>query len=158
MAVAQSIETAREQRIGGEGVAAADFAAALGRSAEALDWLRARHADGSLPLLRLPAARDDLAAVRAAADRLNAGASDIVLLGTGGSSLGGQTCSIRVSSRGTGRWRRPRSQNTADAILSAAARRRQWKAIGRGGTLSSSNSRRSRRRANGMPRPNTPRR
>src|SRR5262249_4281555 len=60
-------------------------------SAEALDWLRARHADGGLPLLRLPAAHDDLAPIRAAAERLRAGASDIVLLGTGGSSLGGQT-------------------------------------------------------------------
>jgi glucose-6-phosphate isomerase len=91
MPVTQSIETARTERIGGEGVAAADLAAALGKTAEALDWLRASHADGSLPLLRLPAARDDLAAIRAAAARLNAGASDIVLLGTGGSSLGGQT-------------------------------------------------------------------
>ena len=35
---------------------------ALARTGEALDWLRARHADGSLPLLRLPATRDDLAA------------------------------------------------------------------------------------------------
>ena len=35
------------------------------RTGEALAWLRARHADGSLPLLRLPAATDDLAAIRA---------------------------------------------------------------------------------------------
>jgi glucose-6-phosphate isomerase len=91
MTVAQSIETAREERIGAEGVAPAALNDAIARSAEALDWLRARHADGGLPLLRLPAARDDLARIRAAADRLNAGASDIVLLGTGGSSLGGQT-------------------------------------------------------------------
>jgi glucose-6-phosphate isomerase len=89
--VAQSIETAREERIGAEGVAPAALHDAIARSAEALDWLRARHADGGLPLLRLPAARDDLAQIRAAADRLKAGASDIVLLGTGGSSLGGQT-------------------------------------------------------------------
>ena len=59
--------------------------------AASLDWLRARHADGGLPLLRLPAQRDDLAAITQAARRLVAGASDVVLLGTGGSSLGGQT-------------------------------------------------------------------
>jgi glucose-6-phosphate isomerase len=91
MAFAQSIETARAERIGGEGVAAAAFDDALTRSGAALDWLRARHADGALPLLRLPAARDDLATIGDAATALAAGASDIVLLGTGGSSLGGQT-------------------------------------------------------------------
>ena len=87
----QSIETARAERIGAEGAAAAAFDEALARTGAALDWLRERHADGSLPLLRLPAARDDLAAIRDAARALSAGASDIVLLGTGGSSLGGQT-------------------------------------------------------------------
>jgi glucose-6-phosphate isomerase len=91
MPLQQSIENARAERIGTEGVAAADFAAALTRTGETLEWLRARHADGGLPLLRLPAARDDLAAVNAAAARLADGASDIVILGTGGSSLGGQT-------------------------------------------------------------------
>jgi glucose-6-phosphate isomerase len=87
----QSIETARAERIGAEGVEAATFDDALRRSGEALDWLRARHADGGLPLTRLPAARDDLGPILAAARRLSAGASDIVILGTGGSSLGGQT-------------------------------------------------------------------
>ena len=53
--------------------------------------MRARHADGGLPLLRLPETQDDLAGIRDAARRLTEGASDIVLLGTGGSSLGGQT-------------------------------------------------------------------
>src|SRR5882757_7908631 len=87
----QSIESARAERIGTDGVTTAAFDDALARSAEALDWLRARHADGTLPLLRLPAARDDLASIGDAAHRLRAGASDVVILGTGGSSLGGQT-------------------------------------------------------------------
>jgi len=91
MPLHQSIENARSERIGDEGVAATDFAATLARTGEALEWLRARHADGGLPLLRLPAARDDLAGINAAARRLAEGASDIVILGTGGSSLGGQT-------------------------------------------------------------------
>jgi glucose-6-phosphate isomerase len=91
MAFVQSIDNAQTARIGAEGVPADAFAAALKRSEGALDWLRARHADGGLPLLRLPAQRDDLAAITQAARRLVAGASDVVLLGTGGSSLGGQT-------------------------------------------------------------------
>ena len=91
MSLHQSIENARAERIGPDGVAAADFADTLARTREALDWLRARHADGGLPLLRLPAKRDDLAAISDAAARLTDGATDIVILGTGGSSLGGQT-------------------------------------------------------------------
>src|SRR5215467_4745097 len=90
MPFVQSIETARAERIGAEGAAAAALDEALSRTGAALDWLRERHADGSLPVLRLPAARDDLAAIGDAARALSAGASDIVLLGTGGSSLGGQ--------------------------------------------------------------------
>jgi glucose-6-phosphate isomerase len=88
MAVLQSIDHARAAADGG---AAPSFADALKATATALAWLRARHADGGLPLLQLPAKTDDLAATRDAARRLTAGASDILILGTGGSSLGGQT-------------------------------------------------------------------
>jgi glucose-6-phosphate isomerase len=87
----QSIDNAREERIGTHGVAAAALKDALARSAGALDWIRARHADGTLPLLRLPAKHDDIHAIRTAAARLASDASDIVILGVGGSSLGGQT-------------------------------------------------------------------
>jgi len=90
MPLAWSIENARAERIGPGGLAAADLADAIARAGEALEWLRARHADCSLPLLRLPAERGDLPAIEAAAARLRAGATDIVFLGTGGSSLGGQ--------------------------------------------------------------------
>ena len=91
MAILQSIDGALEKNIGPHGVADDALNAALGRAQAALDWLRARHADGGLPLLRLPETKDDLASIRAAARRLGEGASDIVILGTGGSSLGGQT-------------------------------------------------------------------
>jgi glucose-6-phosphate isomerase len=69
----------------------ANFAEVLSRTSGALDWLRARHADGQLPLLRLPEKRDDLAAILGYAGVLRDGTSDVVFLGTGGSSLGGQT-------------------------------------------------------------------
>ncbi len=91
MNLQQSIDNARSERIGRHGLSQADLADALGRSERALAWLRARHADGGLRLLRLPVETGDLDTTAAAARRLREGASDIVFLGTGGSSLGGQT-------------------------------------------------------------------
>jgi len=91
MGLLQSIDTTRAERIGTDGIATGALDDTLARTGAALDWLRARHAAGALPLLGLPAARDDIAAIRDGAARLTAGATDIVLLGTGGSSLGGQT-------------------------------------------------------------------
>jgi glucose-6-phosphate isomerase len=90
MPFVQSIDNARRERIGSEGIDAAAFDDALSRTRDALAWLRSRHADGTLRLLRLPAERDDIAAITGAA-RLRDGATDVVFLGTGGSSLGGQT-------------------------------------------------------------------
>jgi hypothetical protein len=101
MAVLQSIDDAREERIGRDGVTAAAYADALAHSADALAWIRARHADGKLPLLRLPEKTDDLAGISGAAERLLAGAADIVFLGTGGSSLGGQTVAQLAGCRGS---------------------------------------------------------
>lgn len=71
------------------GVADEAFEAALARTEPALEKLRAAHANGSLPLLRLPGKTDDFPALKKAAARLKK-ASDVVFLGTGGSSLGGQ--------------------------------------------------------------------
>jgi len=91
MPIQQTIDAALERTIGAHGIAADALNSALGRAEGALDNLRARHADGTLPLLRLPEKQGDLAGIGAAARRLADGASDIVILGTGGSSLGGQT-------------------------------------------------------------------
>ncbi len=89
--IVQSIDLARESAIGPDGISDAALDDALARSESALDWLRARHADNGLRLLQLPAERDDIPAVQAVAKGLTTGATDIVFLGTGGSSLGGQT-------------------------------------------------------------------
>jgi glucose-6-phosphate isomerase len=91
MAILQSIDSALETNVGSHGVSDGTLNAVLVRAQGALETLRARHTDGSLPLLQLPEKQDDLAGIRAAASRLAEGASDIVILGTGGSSLGGQT-------------------------------------------------------------------
>jgi glucose-6-phosphate isomerase len=91
MPLVQSIDGARATRIGPHGVDDKFFAETLGRCTDALAWLKSRHADGKLPLLRLPEKHDDISAILAAAQRLAQGATDVVFLGTGGSSLGGQT-------------------------------------------------------------------
>jgi len=91
MGLIQSIETARETRIGREGVPEAALFDNLARAGEALAWIRARHGDGGLPLLRLPERTSDLEEIKQAARHIVEGASDIVFLGTGGSSLGAQT-------------------------------------------------------------------
>jgi glucose-6-phosphate isomerase len=90
MPIVQVIDNARAGRVA-DGVESAALNDALRCSSEALDWLRARHAVNGLPLLHLPAQREDIQAITDTARRLATGATDIVLLGTGGSSLGGQT-------------------------------------------------------------------
>jgi len=91
MSLNQSIDGALEKNVGPHGVAEAALGATLAKAEGGLDRLRRHYAEGTLPLLRLPEKQDDLAELRDAAGRLTQGASDIVMLGTGGSSLGGQT-------------------------------------------------------------------
>jgi glucose-6-phosphate isomerase len=76
--------------IGGNGLSRRAFERELEQALPVLRDVKRRHKDGSLPLLRLPAARDDLAALKPHAERLRHFAH-VVILGTGGSSLGGQT-------------------------------------------------------------------
>src|SRR6478672_7045919 len=91
MNIVQSIENAREEKVGSHGIGANVLKTALTRAESALEWIRARHADRTLPLLRLPETHADLEAIRDTARQLADRATDIVILGTGGSSLGGQT-------------------------------------------------------------------
>ena len=91
MPLIQSIDSALEKNVGKHGVSEKALAEALARAEGALEDLRKRHADGSLPLLKLPETHGDLREIRETAKRMAANATDIVILGTGGSSLGGQT-------------------------------------------------------------------
>ena len=63
----------------------------LASLAPALKKLKTAHADRTLRLLRVPSQRDDLAAIAATAKRFRASFADVIVLGTGGSSLGAQT-------------------------------------------------------------------
>jgi glucose-6-phosphate isomerase len=77
--------------IGAHGIDEGRLDVVLAEVAPALERLRSRHKDGSLPLLRLPAKRDDLPMLQTLADEFRRRFDHVVLLGTGGSSLGGQT-------------------------------------------------------------------
>ncbi len=87
----QSIGGCLEERIGAHGLPQASLDANLAKLEPRLASLRKAHADGALPLLRVPERRDDIAPARAALQRLSHGARTLVFFGTGGSSLGGQT-------------------------------------------------------------------
>ena len=91
----QDIAGCLAETIGARGLDAAALEAMLGRAAPALATLRRRHEDGSLPLLRLPQRRDDITRLQRALRGFRAGPRqrfrDVIILGTGGSSLGGQT-------------------------------------------------------------------
>jgi len=89
MLYVQSVEQALQSKIGAGGIPDDALTTALQRAEEALVGLRTAYEKSSLPLLRLPEKSDDLASLTEIANRL-AQASDVVFLGTGGSSLGGQ--------------------------------------------------------------------
>ena len=87
--------------IGPTGLARDSYAAALSETPVALAGLKAARDDASLPLLLLPSAVDDLAPLQAVANRFRADFDDVVVLGTGGSSLAGQTI-CALADRGFG--------------------------------------------------------
>lgn len=88
MAYTQDISRALKSGHGG-GVSNERFQEMLAHTDPALEKLRAAYANRSLPLLRLVEKSDDLPPLQKIAARLKK-ASDVVFLGTGGSSLGGQ--------------------------------------------------------------------
>ena len=85
----QVIDDALDTSVGAKGLSRASLDRELVKLRPALDRLRAWRADGTLPLLDLPARRDDLAALRPHADRF-AKFEHVVVMGMGGSSLSGK--------------------------------------------------------------------
>jgi glucose-6-phosphate isomerase len=86
----QLTETCFSAAIGAGGLDPKDFDAMLAETAPPLDQLAAWRAAGKPPLIALADRRDDLAAIEEAATRLGE-FDDVLVLGTGGSSLGGRT-------------------------------------------------------------------
>ena len=93
MALQQNIESVFEDTIGTGGLNRKVFDHALSTVEKALSRLKEEEASGQLPLLRLPREFGDLLGLAETASWLRQKVTDVVFLGTGGSSLGGQTLS-----------------------------------------------------------------
>jgi glucose-6-phosphate isomerase len=90
MSYEHSIDNCLAAAIGERGLGEPELAAALEQTRGGRARLRTWRDDGSLPLLALPGRRDDLAALKPVIGRYRDGFDDILVLGTGGSSLGGR--------------------------------------------------------------------
>lgn len=91
MTFIHDIDNCFADEIGKGGLDRKDFEAMLKTTGRALDKLRDQAKSGSLPLLAVPGKSDDLAALEPIIKRFRETFDDVVVLGTGGSSLGGQT-------------------------------------------------------------------
>lgn len=100
MAFTHDIQACLAAQIGEAGLDRDSFEALCARAGPALERLRGMAGARSLALLSLPSRRDDLEPIKALAQRF-ADCRDLVVLGTGGSSLGGQTL-VALSDRGFG--------------------------------------------------------
>ena len=69
----------------------ARYTAMLARTQPALDQIRQWRNDGTLPLLELPYRQDDIYQITPLAARFRDSFDDVIVLGTGGSSLGGKS-------------------------------------------------------------------
>ena len=97
----QLTDTCFAANIGGVGLGEKAFARALDEAAAVLDRVRAERAAGGLPVLDVPGRTDDLPAIEAAAARLRGSFDHVVVLGAGGSSLGGRTlCALANGATG----------------------------------------------------------
>lgn len=90
MTVRQDLDTCFSDRIGPGGLDRRLFDAHLAAAAAELARLADERRSGALRLLQVPDEQADLDALKPVAARLAAGATDLVVLGTGGSSLGAQ--------------------------------------------------------------------
>jgi len=87
----QDITGCLAETVGKRGLVAAELDAALKSTRATPGKLIRRRDEGRMPLLRLPARRDDLPALDALAQEFRRRFRHVVVLGIGGSSLGGQT-------------------------------------------------------------------
>ena len=87
----QTVTGCNEARIGSAGISERSLDQWLARLDAPLAELKASYRSGALPHLQVPDWKDDLIEAEAAIAALSAGARTIVFMGTGGSSLGGQT-------------------------------------------------------------------
>jgi glucose-6-phosphate isomerase len=101
MPYAHRIDRCVADGIGAGGLDRAAIAALQRATEPGIDGLVAAQRDGTLPLLRLPDRLDDLQPLTALARRFRERFDDVIVLGIGGSSLGGQTV-VALADRGFG--------------------------------------------------------
>ncbi len=83
------------QAIGERGANIDCYESVLAETGAALEAIGNAYRDNSLPMLRLPEARADIETLKPVVERCRRDFDNIIVLGTGGSSLGGQTlCSL----------------------------------------------------------------
>lgn len=97
----QVTEHCLAEAIGEGGLSAESYARGLEACQPALARLKQQHDEASLPLLGLPKRRDDMEAFGPVAADYRSRFADVVIFGTGGSSLGGQTL-YKLVDRGFG--------------------------------------------------------
>jgi glucose-6-phosphate isomerase len=94
----QDVDACLADAIGAAGLSRDQLEAALDAVVDGVATLRRRWKDGSLPLLDLPSRRDDIDSLTNVAGELTRHAKRVTVLGTGGSSLGGQAlCSLATA-------------------------------------------------------------
>ncbi len=86
----QMVDDCLSDNIGGNGLYMQHFENLLKILTAAHDKLRFDYKSGALPLLKLPEAREDLEILKPIAQYYREEFDDVVILGTGGSSLGGK--------------------------------------------------------------------
>ena len=77
--------------IGDEGLSEKSFTASLLKAQDGVTWIRSAYENRQWPLLLLPEERSDLESLTSIADLIKQQSQTVLVLGAGGSSLGGQT-------------------------------------------------------------------
>ncbi len=87
----QTLDACFDSAVGAGGVSQTEFEAAMIAAAAGVARIRKAYRDGAWPLLRLPEDTTDLLSLTDIAGLLSRQSKHVVVLGIGGSSLGGQT-------------------------------------------------------------------
>ncbi|MBI1179868.1 MAG: glucose-6-phosphate isomerase [Alphaproteobacteria bacterium] len=97
----QSLDACFDAAIGPHGMSRQAFETARGKAAKGVARIRKAYKDSSLPLLRLPEETADLLSLADIAGLMSRQSRRVVVMGIGGSSLGGQTLTSLARPRAT---------------------------------------------------------
>lgn len=100
MVYEHNVDACFADRVGPGGIARAGFERLRAEAAEALGRLAAMQADGQMPLFDLPATRADLPTLQHEAERFRNSFDRVIVLGTGGSTLGAMALTAIAESKG----------------------------------------------------------